>query len=189
MDAVMMNASSEKGFSMIETVMSIGVLAVGVLGTAGAMATGMSTLGTSTANVVMSQKAAQAIEAVFAARDSHKLTWAQIKNIKGATGSDNGVFLDGPQPMHLSGPDGLVNTDDDTRKPIESSPLPGRDQVLGTADDTTTTLNDFTREIVIRDVPSESGELRSITVTIRFKNATGPTRRPYTLTTYISAYS
>ena len=61
----------------------------------------------------MTQKAAQAIEAVFGARDSHKVTWAQIRNVNGASGSDGGIFLDGPQPLPQAGPDGLVNTGDD----------------------------------------------------------------------------
>jgi type II secretory pathway pseudopilin PulG len=179
--------SSEKGFSLIETVMSIGVLAVGVLGTAATMTTGMQNLSSSASDVVVTQKAAQAIEAVFSARDSHKLTWAQIKNIKGLSGADNGIFLDGPQKLFLSGPDGLVNTDDDLREPIEASTLPGKDQVLGTTDDTTLTLNGFTREVAIRDLPNQNGELRSITVTITYQN--GPVKREYKLTTYISAFS
>lgn len=180
-------SSSEQGFSMIETVISLGVLAVGVLGTAAAMTAGMQNLGSSGSDVVVTQKAAQAIEAVFSARDSHKLTWSQIRNIKGASSADNGVFVDGPQPLHLAGPDGLVNTAGDEREPIESSVLPGRDQILGTADDTTVTLNGFTREIAIRDVANEDGQLRSITVIITYQN--GAIKREYKLTTYISSYS
>ena len=150
--------SSEKGFSLIETVMSLGVLAVGVLGTAAAMTTGMQNLSSSASDVVVTQKAAQAIEAVFSARDSHKLTWSQIKNVHGLSGSDNGIFLDGPQKVYLSGPDGLVNTYDDLQQPIETTVLPGKDQVIGTADDTAMTLTGFTREILIRDLPNENGE-------------------------------
>jgi type II secretory pathway pseudopilin PulG len=182
-----MTPSSERGFSLIETVMSLGVLAVGVLGTAAAMTAGMQNLSSSGSDVVVTQKAAQAIEAVFSARDSHKLTWAQIRNAKGASGADNGIFLDGPQRVYVAGPDGLVNTADDLLQPIESAVLPGRDQILGTSDDTTVTLSAFTREISIRDLPNENGELRSITVTITYQN--GPTKRTYTLTTYISAFS
>ena len=181
------NPASEGGFSLVETVLSLGVLAVGVLGTAAAMTTGMKNLSTSASDVIVTQKAAQAIEAVFAARDSHKLTWAQIKNAKGASGSDNGIFLDGPQPLRTQGPDGLMNTADDSTQPIETTTLPGRDQIIGTTDDTSITLNNYTREIMIRDVPNENGELRSILVTITYK--TGTQTREYKLTTYISAFS
>ena len=54
-------------------------------------------------------------------------------------------------------------------------------------DDEIIALTGFTREIPIRDVADENGQLRSITVTINYQN--GPTIRTYTLTTFISAYS
>ena len=76
---------------------------------------------------------------MFAARDSHKLTWAQIRNVQGASGSDNGVFLDGPQPLRTAGADGVVNTADDG--PVETMTYPGPDQRIGTADDTVVTLS------------------------------------------------
>ena len=121
--------SSQDGFSLVETMIALGVLTVGVLGAAGVLTTGMQKLSTSPGDVVVMQKATEAIEAVFSARDSQRLAWSQLQNVIGA-GSDGGVFLDGPQPLHTSGPDGLVNTtDDDTA--IESVVLPGHDQLLG----------------------------------------------------------
>ncbi len=175
---------SQKGFSLVETVMALGVLTVGLLGAAGVLAQGMQKLGTSQGDVVTTQKAAEAIETVFAARDSHTLTWAQIRNVHGA-GTDNGIFLDGPQPLKVPGPDGVVNTIDDGA--IETVTYPGHDQMLGTLDDTTQTLDKYTREIRIRDVPNENGALRSITVTVTYQ--AGPTLKTYTLTTYISNFS
>lgn len=177
---VVMNTSSSKGFSLVETVISLGVLTTGVLGTAAVLATGMQNLSSSPADVVVTQKAAEAIEAVFSARDSHKLTWDQIRN-----SNDSGVFLNGPQPLKLAGVDGLVNTADDTT--TETLTLPGKDQIIGTSDDATVSLGNYTREIRITDVPNENGELRSIVVTIKYQN--GPTIRTYTLSTYISSYS
>lgn len=179
-------SSSERGFSLVETIVALGVLTTGVIGAAAVLTAGMQNLSSSPGDVIVTQKAQQAIEAVFSARDSHKLTWAQIRNIAGLS-NDGGIFLDGPQPVRLTGADGLVNTADDVAQPVESAILPGRDQLLGTGDDTTITLNGYTREIRIRDVPNENGELRTITVTVIFQN--GPTKRTYTLTTYISAYS
>jgi len=183
-DGVAMKMSSQTGFSLVETVIALGVLTTGILGAAAVLATGMQNLSSSPADVVVTQKAAQAVEAVFSARDSHKLTWAQIRNVHGES-SDGGVFLDGEQPLKLPGADGLVNTADDTT--TETVTVPGKDQILGTDDDMTTTLSNFTREIAIRDVPNSNGQLRSITVTITYQN--GPTHRAYTLTTLISAYS
>ena len=177
--------SSSRGFSLVETIVAIGVLTVGVLGAADVLTRGMLILTSSNQDVTVTQKAAEAVEGVFASRDSHKLTWAQIRNVAGASGTDGGIFLDGPQPLKVPGPDGVVNTADDGA--IETIVLPGPDQLFGTADDITLTLNGYTREIMIRDVAGESGRVRSITVTIAYQNAMGP--RKYVLVTYVSNYA
>lgn len=185
--------SSQRGLSLIEVLLALGVLTVGMLGAAGVLTQGMEKLTSSPGDVVATQKAAEAIEAVFSARDNDKLTWAQIRNYKGGSGSDGGVFLDGPQSLKYAGNDGLVNTTDDTV--IESNILPGPDQLLGTSDDTTVTLSGYTREIQIRDIPNEPLNcgttvnpctLRSIKIIITFQS--GSMTRTYTLTTYISTY-
>ncbi len=175
-----MNISSSKGFSFVETIIALGVLTTGVMGAAAVLVSGMQNLSSSPGDVIVTQKAAQAVETVFSARDSHKLTWTQIKNV-----SSGGIFLDGAQPMKLAGNDGLVNTADDTT--VETITFPGKDQVLGTPDDMVTSLTGYTRQIAITDVPSEGGQLRSIVVTIQYRN--GPTLRTYRLTTFISTYS
>jgi hypothetical protein len=175
-----MRISSSNGFSLAETVIALGVLTTGILGAAAVLATGMQNLSSSPSDVITTQKAAQAIEAVFSARDSGTLTWAQINNV-----SNSGVFLDGPQPLKVPGLDGLVNTADDGA--VETIVLPGRDQIIGTADDQVITLSSFTREIKIQDVANENSQLRSIVVTIKYRN--GPTTRTYVLASFISAYS
>jgi type II secretory pathway pseudopilin PulG len=179
---VTMRMTSSNGFSLVETVIALGVLTTGVLGAAAVLATGMQNLGSSPSDVVVTQKAAEAVEAVFSARDSGRLTWAQIQNY-----SAGGIFTDGPKQLRRPGPDGVVNTIDDDSEPIETAVLPGKDQKLGTADDQTITLTNFTREIKLTDVPGSKGELRSIVVTIKYQN--GPTLRTYVLTSFISAYS
>lgn len=177
-----MRLSSSKGFSLAETVVALGVLTVGVLGAAAVLASGMQNLSSSPTDVVSTQKAAEAMEAVFSARQSGRLTWTQINNV-----SNGGIFLDGPQSLYKPGADGLVNTADDTAAGIETVTLPGRDQILNNADDQTVILGGYTRQITIADVPGENAQLRSIVVTIKYRN--GPTLRTYSLTTYISSYS
>jgi len=165
-----MRISSEKGFSLAETLVAIGVLTTGVLGGAGVLVAGMKNLSSSPSDVIVAQKAQEAVEAVFAARDSHKFTWAQINNA-----SNGGVFLDGATSLTTPGNDGVVNTADDG--PIEQIVLPTQ----------TLTLSAYTRQIKIEDVPNENGQLRTITVTITYQD--GPSKRTYTLTTLISSYS
>jgi hypothetical protein len=179
--------SSSSGFSLVETMIALGVLTVGVLGAAGILSTGMQKLTSSPGDVVVMQKATEAIESVFSARDSQRLTWSQLQNVVGAS-NDGGIFLDGPQSLHTAGPDGLVGTTDDDSG-IETIVLPGHDQILGTGDDITLVLTQYTREIKIRNVPNENGQLRSVTVTITYLNTNGTAMRTYTLVTLMSAYS
>jgi hypothetical protein len=179
----MMSVSkSEAGSSLLEVVIALGVLVTGALGMAGVFTHGMEKTMSSPGDLLATQKAAEAVETVFSARDSHTLTWAQIRNVEGVSGDDGGVFLDGAQPLKVPGDDGLVNTEDDGD--IEQVALPGLDQFLGTEDDVMETLDGFTREIAIIDLHDD---LRSVTVTVTYR--AGTTVRTYSLTTYISNYS
>ena len=170
-------APREQGFSLVETVVAIGILSVAALGMAGVFTQGMQRTLSSPGELVATQKAAEAVESVFSARDSHSIAWAQLRNE-----SHGGIFLDGPQPLRVPGPDGVVNTHDDGA--VESVDLPGPDQQLGTSDDVTQTLDGFTREIRITDL---SDDLRSITVTVTYK--AGPQTRTYSITAYISTWA
>jgi type II secretory pathway pseudopilin PulG len=174
--------SSQSGSTLVEVVIAMGVLVVGALGTAGVFTRGMQAVTSSPGDLVATQKAAEAIESVFSARDSHTLTWAQIRNVQGQSGSDGGIFLDGPQQLKDPGPDGLVNTIDDGA--LEFVTFPGPDHMLNTADDAIMKLSGYTREIKITDI--QTG-LRNITVILTFQ--AGTQTRKYTLTTYISNYS
>ena len=168
---------TESGFSLIETMVSILILTVGVLGLSQAFISGVQKANSSPYEVLATQKAAEAIESVFAARDSHTISWAQMKNV-----ADGGVFLNTATPMKVSGADGIVNTSDDGA--VESFVLPGIDGLVGTGDDKTLTLAGFTRKIVIVEL---NGFLREITVTITYP-ANGQTKT-YTVTSLISQYA
>ena len=153
------------GFSLIETLVAMGLLSVGLLALAGTIGFGSRALLGSQHQLVASQRAAEAIEGVFKARDSRVLTWTQIRNNEGESGSDGGVFVDGPQPLRDPGPDGVINTADDT----------------GQADGA---VNAFTREIEIRDLgPS----IRRVRVIVRYPAAGGI--REFVLTTFVSSYA
>jgi len=167
-----MTLSSDKGFSLAETVIALGVLTTGIIGAASVLVAGMTNLSSSPSDVIVAQKATQAIESVFAARDSKRLIWSQINNV-----SNGGVFLDGPQPLYLPGADGFVGTADDAVAGIEHIDIPGQ----------TIALTAYTRQIQIADVANENGDLRQITVTITYQN--GQTKRNYVLVTYISAFA
>lgn len=169
--------NSERGVSLIEAMIAMLVLTVGAIGMASVFLYGMQSAASSPNELVATQKASEAMESVFAARDSHTLTWAQLRNA-----ADGGIFLGGAKQLKLAGADGILNTADDGA--VESVVFPGPDQLLGTADDKTETLSAFTREITITTI---SADLRSVLVTITYP--AGTTTRTYTLTAYMSAFS
>jgi len=157
--------------TLIEAAIAILVLTVGVVAVVGLFSVGVQYMNSSQYTFIAKTKAQEAVESVFAARDDQALTWSQILNVKGATGSDGGVFIDGPCPVNDPGPDGLVNTADDQPGTVEYIVLPGPDGVYGTADDIKLPLNRLTREIAIRPVTTVLVEgnpvqLRSLTVTV-----------------------
>jgi type II secretory pathway pseudopilin PulG len=172
---------SESGISLVETMIAMLVLTVGAIGMASMFLKGMQAAGSSPTELVATQKAAEAIESVFSARDSHTITWDKLRN------ADQGIFVKNPQPMFVAGDDGILGTTDDGKDGadtgvLETVVLPGPDQLIGTADDREETLQGFKREIKITDVRDD---LRLITVTITYP--AGGTTRKYTLTSYISA--
>src|SRR5216684_9018016 len=89
----------QHGFSLVETMIASGVLTVGLLGVAGVFAKGVQRVGNSPMELIATQKATEAIESVYTARDSRSHSWNDIRNVNGATGSDGGIFLDGPRPL------------------------------------------------------------------------------------------
>jgi len=162
---------------------SIFVLTFGVLSLAAVYAQGIFFASLSQYDYVAEKKAEQAVEAIFTARDIKQLTWASIQNV-----SNNGVFLNGAQPILVPGTDGLVGTATDSGSTHEFITIgPGPDGILGTADDQVVDLNPWmTRTIAISAVTGETN-LRMITVTINYQ--VGKLNRTYTLISYISAFA
>jgi prepilin-type N-terminal cleavage/methylation domain-containing protein len=175
------------GFTLVEVILAIAILAIGVLALVSVFAQGMTMMSTSQWEVIAKEKAAEAVESVFTARDTRVLTWARIRNVAGGSGADNGVFLDGPLQLCAAGNDGMINTADDFAPcQPESVVSPGPDNLLGTADDLQIPLRIFTREIEIRDVPGNIN-LRQIRVIVRYP--VGRLIRQYVLTTFISSFA
>ena len=175
--------TNEAGFSLVESLVSIGILSFGLLAIAAAFLQGAVQLSGSHLDVLAREKAAEAVESVFTSRDTRTIQWAQIRNVEGEFGGAGGIFRDGPRPLTRAGADGLVNTADDPVD-LETLIMPGPDGLLGNADDISRPLNEFTREVQIRDV---SLTLRRLTVIIRYR--VGDLAREYTISTLISSYA
>lgn len=183
MNRIQTVTTAERGFSLIESLIATTILAVGLLTMAAAFATGMRQMTGSNFDFIAREKAAEAIESVFTARDTKTVTWTEIRNVEGESGADGGVFLDGAQSLTQMGADGLVNTEDDGEV-LESIPQPGPDGMLGNGDDTALELSTFTREIEIRDL---GPTLRQMRVIVRY--IVGAETREYIIVTYISSYA
>jgi prepilin-type N-terminal cleavage/methylation domain-containing protein len=194
--------SSAEGFSLLEVMIAMAILAAGLLSLAGVFVLGLKHLSSSSAALIAREKAREAVESVHTARDMRVVRWCQIYNVSSARGSNcNGqpsaVFRDGMQPLRNAGPDGLVNTADDVG--VEEAVSPGPDNILGNQDDVRTPLVNYRREIEITEIITNgvpNPNLRRLRVRIRFgnmivnpQNGQLEPERVYELMTFISSIS
>jgi len=175
---------SQKGFTLLETMIALVVLAIGVLGLAGMLADSLSYMQASQADFIAQQKAQEAAEAIYTAKYNNPNDWAQISNNTGANPA--GLFMTGPQPLLEPGADGLVGSINDTGSSPEYTITPGPDGKLGTPDDVKIFLTNFTRTIEITNDPTDTN-LRNIKITINYR--VGRFTRSYVLQTDISAFN
>jgi len=187
MDRFSRNSKTPKGFTLLEAMVAIAILSFGILSLAAVYAQGIQVANMTQLDYIAEKKAEEAVETIFAARDSKVLAWTNIRNVTGAGGANDGIFLNGPQPLLAPGPDGLYGTADDvTTQPDTVIIGPGPDKILGTADDILMPLTNMTRTIVIANVPGEPA-LRQITITMNY--TAGRMQRQYTLISFISEFS
>src|ERR1700722_16941761 len=118
------------GFSLLETMVALVVLAVGILGLAALLYDALSYMQGSQDDFIAQQKAQEAAEAIFTAKYTNDITWAQVAN--NDAGHPSGRFLVGPQPLLQPGAtDGLVGTAADNASLPEFTITPGPDGKLG----------------------------------------------------------
>ena len=173
----------EKGFTLIEVMVSMAILVIGVLSLASIFTQGLKANYQNQIQYIAQQKAQEAMESIFTARDTRLVTSAQINNV-----SNGGIFTDNAQPLLAPGPDGLFGTaDDDATNPDTIVVAPGPDGIFGTADDVSIPLNPWmTRTIVIAPA-ANTPNLKTITVTIKWMYQGQPGQ--YQLVSFISNFS
>ncbi len=177
--------SSAKGFTLLETMIALLVLFVGILGLAAMLGDALAYMRGSQDDFIAQQKAEEAAEAIFTAKYTNGITWAQVSNNSAANPA--GLFISTPTPILQPGPvDGLVGTVADAGQPAEYVLTPGPDGKLGTADDVKMPLTEFTRQITITNIATNPN-LRTIQIQVFYN--TGRFQRTYTMNTYISAFN
>lgn len=182
---------AERGFTLIETMIAIAIMSIGILTILASFGAAVGTTEYSQDNLIARQKALQALESVYTARNTQQITFAQIANV-----ASGGIFTTGPSQLLCAGPDGLVNTTDDVNCPAsgpcaagpECIVLPGKDGILGTADDVGLSLGNFTRQIAITNALNSDGTtdntLKIVTVTIQYTTNGGVANSGASVRTY-----
>src|SRR6202043_3258985 len=93
------------GFSLLETMVALIVLAVGVLGLAAMLADSLAYMQGSQDDFIAQQKAEEAAEAIYTAKYTNTAPFSAISNF--GVGNPGGLFLPGALPLLQPGPDGL----------------------------------------------------------------------------------
>jgi prepilin-type N-terminal cleavage/methylation domain-containing protein len=189
-------ASGQRGFTLIETMIAIAIMSIAIVSLLAVFGTAVATTQNAEENLITRQKALEALESIYTARNTQQITFSRIGNI-----ASGGIFTNGPTQLLSAGPDGIVNTADDVAFPAvgacpagpECITLPGPDGILGTADDTPLPLSNFTRQIQINPVLESDGvtinpNLKQVVVTISYTTGGAAIPRSYTVTALISAF-
>jgi prepilin-type N-terminal cleavage/methylation domain-containing protein len=191
MDSATLVRPEERGFTLLEVLVAMMVMVVGLLSLAYGIGLGMEGVQMSTMDTIAREKAREAMEDVFTARDTAAIQFTQICNIppNNAPNPNNCLFVNGPTPMYTADPSGLVNTTLAANNSIETYLTPGPDGILGTADDVTLTLTNFQRTILVTPIGSSDGytTLAQVQVTITY-NPLPWTKREVILITIMSPY-
>jgi len=190
MDSTPSTQSDERGFTLLEVLIALAVLVVGLMSLAYGIGIGLAVVQMSTMDTIAREKAREAMEDVFTARDTSTIQFAQICNIPATGGNPNNcLFVNGYTPMNTTDSQGLVNTTAATNLSLEQYTTPGSDGVLGTADDVTYNLTGFQRSIQVTSVSSSDGYtvLAQVTVTILY-NPLPWLSRTVTMVTVMSPY-
>lgn len=190
----------QRGFTLIETMISMAILTIGSLGLLGVFGVAVKATQTTQQDMIARQVASEAMESIYTARNSSEISFAQIQNA-----SNGGIFVDGMNSLMCAGPDGILDTADDTscltaagavcpNGGVECLTEPGPDGLMGTADDVIVSLNNYQRQITITPLYTTGANstqiqtLNQVTVTVQYTVPTSTAVKTYVLNEYVSAY-
>ncbi len=181
------SGNAQAGFSLLEALIAAVVLTVGVLAVCATLAMALSATQYTQTDMIARQRATQALESIYTARQMATITFDQIENV---SGTGIGIFTSGFVQLSDAGPDGIVGTTDDVPAAAITVPGPSGTMTGSTPPDISFDLSKFQRQITISDV-TENGvpnpNLRQITVTVKYPTQQGY-YRSYTLQAMISSY-
>ena len=193
---------TQRGFALIEVMIAMVVLSVGMCAVLASFGLAITATESAQEDLIARQKAMDALESIYTARNSQQLPFSAIQNV-----ANGGIFMAGPQPLLCAGPVyGIVGVQGDTSScttasgatcpnaGVECMVLPGPDGVLGSGTDQTLSLANFTRTIAFNTVnlPVAAGgginaNLIGVTVTVTYTKPNWPARN-YVVSGLISNY-
>jgi type IV pilus modification protein PilV len=172
---------SEYGFSLLEVMISMVILAIGLLAALASLEVTMAANETSQEDMIARQLASEAMESIFNARNSSQIPFSSIAN---TTATPPGIFVAISEQPKCEGPDGILGTADDTacltaagvvcpNGGVECLSEPGPDGIVGTTDDFIVSLANFYRTITITPLSEDGGvttdqTLVEVTITIKY---------------------
>jgi prepilin-type N-terminal cleavage/methylation domain-containing protein len=178
---------AERGFSLLEVVISMAVLTVGLVSLLGVFGLAMASTQTSQQDMIAKQLANEALESIVTARNTSQVNWAQVQNI-----ANGGIFLNGANPIYLAGADGIVGTADDATAGEQTLTEPGPDGIFGTSDDVKIPLTGYQRTILISPVYDGLGNLvttlRGVNISVQYATTQANIPKTYVLSSFISQY-
>jgi prepilin-type N-terminal cleavage/methylation domain-containing protein len=191
MDSAASIPREQHGFTLLEVLIAMAVLVAGLISLAYGIGVGLAVVQMSTMDTIAREKAREAMEDVFTARDTSTINFSQICNIPtSGSNPNNCLFVNGYTPMYTADSTGLVNTTAAAQGAIETYVTPGPSGVLGGADQPQPVqLTGFQRSIQVTSVSSSDGYtvLAQVTVTILY-NPLPWMSRTVTMVTVMSPY-
>jgi type II secretory pathway pseudopilin PulG len=171
----------QQGFTLLETMIAIVVLMIGLLALLATFALAIGNTQSVQLDAVARQKAREAMESIYTARQTSQISFDAIQNV----GNGGGIFTAGFTPMTDPGPDGLEGTADDV--PAAPIRLPGASgTITGTNQDQLVELSSFSRQIAITNIANEPN-LRQITISVKYLVPQG-WYKTYQIQALVSAY-
>jgi len=188
------HSHSDRGFSLIEVVISMAVLTVGMVSLLGVFGLAMASTQTSQQDLIAKQLANESYESIVSARNTTQLGWDDIQNSGSSTCTSGaascGIFTSGLLPIYNAGADGIFGTSDDTGQ--QQLREPGADGIYGTSDDVYIPLTGYQRSITISPVLDANGNtvstIRSVNITVQYYTPQTRLPKTYVLSSYISEF-
>lgn len=184
---------AERGFSLLEVLISMVVLTVGLVSLLGVFGLAMAATQTSQQDMIAKQLANEALESIVTARNTSQINWDDIQNVGSincpSSPSPCGIFLSGANPIFLPATTGanagIVGTSNHLG--LQTLREPGPDGNYGDADDVMLPLTNYQRTIAITELNPPVATLRSVNIIVQY--ATSQNRqKTYVLNSYISQY-